>query len=52
MRAHEQGMDLIEVAPNAQPPVCRITDFGKYKYEEEKKEKALPDLKKVLIHIL
>ena len=40
MRAHEQGMDLIEVAPNAQPPVCRITDFGKYKYEEEKKEKA------------
>lgn len=40
MRAHDQGMDLIEVAPNAQPPVCRITDFGKYKYEEEKKEKA------------
>ncbi len=31
------GLDLVEVAPNAQPPVCRIMDFGKYVYEEQKK---------------
>ena len=32
-RAEEQGLDLVEVAPTAKPPVCRIMDFGKYKYE-------------------
>jgi translation initiation factor IF-3 len=32
-------MDLIEISPNAEPPVCRITNYGKYKYELEKKEK-------------
>lgn len=32
-------MDLVEVAPNAKPPVCRIMDFGKYRYEQSKKEK-------------
>jgi translation initiation factor IF-3 len=35
--ALEVGLDLVEVAPNAQPPVCRIMDFGKYVYEEQKK---------------
>src|SRR5579885_1922770 len=35
--ALENGLDLVEVAPNAQPPVCRIMDFGKYVYEEQKK---------------
>lgn len=35
--AQRAGLDLVEVAPNAQPPVCRIMDFGKYKYEMEKK---------------
>ena len=35
--ALEHGLDLVEVAPNAQPPVCRIMDFGKYVYEEQKK---------------
>jgi translation initiation factor IF-3 len=35
--AMEVGLDLVEVAPNAQPPVCRIMDFGKYVYEEQKK---------------
>jgi len=37
--ARERGIDLIEVAPQAQPPVCKIMDYGKYKYEQAKKEK-------------
>jgi translation initiation factor IF-3 len=37
--ARGQGLDLIEVAPQAQPPVCRIIDYGKYKYEQSKKER-------------
>jgi len=37
--ATEIGSDLIEIAPNADPPVCKIMDFGKYKYELAKKEK-------------
>jgi translation initiation factor IF-3 len=36
--AVQVGLDLVEVAPNAQPPVCRIMDFGKYVYEEQKKQ--------------
>ena len=39
MIARERGIDLIEVAPQAQPPVCKIMDYGKYKYEQAKKEK-------------
>ena len=35
--AREGGLDLVEVAPNEQPPVCRIMDFGKYKYQQKKK---------------
>jgi len=38
-RAKESGLDLIEVAPNAVPPVCRIMDYGKFKYEQAKREK-------------
>jgi len=37
--AQESGLDLVEVAPQAKPPVCRIMDFSKYKYEQEKKAK-------------
>ncbi|MCX8010042.1 MAG: translation initiation factor IF-3 [Ignavibacteria bacterium] len=37
--AEERGLDLVEIAPNAKPPVCKIIDFGKYKYEIQKKEK-------------
>src|SRR5207248_3238460 len=33
------GVDLVEVAPNAVPPVCRVVDFGKYRYEQAKKDK-------------
>lgn len=36
--ADEEGLDLVEVAPNASPPVCRIMDYGKYKYQTSKKE--------------
>ncbi|MDX1579565.1 MAG: translation initiation factor IF-3, partial [Gemmatimonadota bacterium] len=35
--AADRGLDLVEVAPNARPPVCRLMDFGKYKYEQAKK---------------
>jgi len=35
----ERGMDLIEIAPQAKPPVCKIIDFGKFKYEQQKREK-------------
>ncbi|RME23062.1 MAG: translation initiation factor IF-3 [Deltaproteobacteria bacterium] len=38
--ARERGLDLIEVAPNARPPVCRLGDYGKIKYEKSKKESA------------
>ncbi len=38
-RAKDAGLDLIEVAPNAVPPVCRIMDYGKFKYEQAKREK-------------
>lgn len=37
--AREKGLDLIEIAPTAQPPVCRIMDYGKHKYEEAKKKR-------------
>jgi translation initiation factor IF-3 len=37
-RAREAGLDLVEVAPNERPPVCRIMDFGKFKYQKKKRE--------------
>ncbi len=36
--AEEAGLDLVEISPNASPPVCKIMDFGKYKYETQKRE--------------
>jgi len=38
-RAEDYGLDLVEVSPNSRPPVCRIMDYGKYKYEASKKDK-------------
>ncbi len=35
--AEERGLDLVEIAPNSRPPVCKIMDFGKFKYEQSKK---------------
>ena len=47
-RAKDQGLDLIEIAPNAKPPVCKIMDMGKYKYDAQKKaNKAKKKQKKV-----
>jgi translation initiation factor IF-3 len=37
--AYEYGLDLVEVSPNANPPVCKILDYGRLKYEEQKKQK-------------
>jgi translation initiation factor IF-3 len=37
--ARQQGVDLVEISPNAVPPVCRLVDFGKFRYEQAKKEK-------------
>ena len=51
--AQEQGLDLVEVNPKAEPPVCKILDFGKYKYEEKKKQaqarrnQAVVDIKEI-----
>ena len=39
-RAQEKGLDLVEVASNAKPPVCKIIDYGKYKYEQKQRAKA------------
>ena len=39
MRAEQDGLDLVEIAPSAEPPVCKIIDFGKYRYQLTKKEK-------------
>jgi len=39
-QAEEAGLDLVEISPNAAPPVCRIMDFGKFQYEESKRKHA------------
>ena len=47
-KAKNEGFDLIEIAPNAKPPVCKIMDIGKYKYDQQKKaSKAKKNQKKV-----
>ena len=46
--ASEVGMDLVEVAPNAEPPVCKIMDLGKYLYEEQKKKKEAKKKQKIV----
>ena len=49
-RAMEQGLDLVEVSPQSVPPVCRIMNFSKFKYDQEKKEKAARKKQRV-IHV-
>ncbi|WDV48221.1 translation initiation factor IF-3 [Clostridiaceae bacterium M8S5] len=46
--ADEKKLDLVKVAPNAKPPVCRIMDYGKYKYEQAKKEKESRKNQKII----
>jgi translation initiation factor IF-3 len=48
--AAEDGLDLVEIAPNSEPPVCRIMDFGKYRFEQAKKAQAAKKKQKV-IHV-
>ncbi len=47
-RAEEAELDLVEVAPNADPPVCKIMDFGKFQYEQAKKERQARKQQKVV----
>jgi len=47
-KAREKNLDLVNVAPNAKPPVCRIMDFGKYKYEQSKREKEAKKKQKTM----
>ncbi len=47
-KAEEVGLDLVEIAPSAVPPVCRIMDYSRYKYEQEKKEKEAHKKQKVV----
>lgn len=46
--AMDQHLDLVEIAPKAKPPVCRIMDFGKYRYEQQKREKEARKKQKVI----
>ena len=46
--AAEKGLDLVEIAPTANPPVCRIMDYGKYRYEQSKREKEAKKNQKVI----
>ncbi|HMK29390.1 MAG TPA: translation initiation factor IF-3 [Terriglobales bacterium] len=46
--AREKNMDLVEVSPTAQPPVCRIMDFGKYLYQQEKREREAKKHQKII----
>ena len=46
--AEEAGVDLVKIAPTANPPVCRIVDYGKFKYEQTRKEKEAKKKQKVI----
>lgn len=46
--ARERGLDLVEVSPNAVPPVCRIQDYGKFLYEKDKSERAARKKQKII----
>lgn len=46
--AEEAGLDLVKIAPTAKPPVCRIVDYGKYKYEQLRKEKEAKKKQKIV----
>ena len=47
--AKEEGLDLIEIAPNAKPPVCKIIDMGKYKYDAQKKANKAKKKQKIVL---
>lgn len=53
--AQEEGLDLVEISPNAEPPVCKILDYGKYRFEQQKKaaearkKQKVVDLKEIMM---
>lgn len=47
-KAEEAGVDLVEISPNAEPPVCRIMDYGKFLYEKSKSSKEQKKKQKVI----
>lgn len=47
--AYEKGLDLVEIDPNSRPPICRIMDFGQFKYDLAKKEKETKAKRKVTV---
>lgn len=47
--ARERSLDLVEISPNAVPPVCKIQDYGKYLYEKDKSERAARKTQKVIV---
>jgi len=49
LMAKEEGLDLIEIAPNAKPPVCKIIDMGKYKYDAQKKANKAKKKQKIVL---
>ncbi len=46
--ARESGVDLVEISPNANPPVCKIIDYGKYRFEQQKREKEAKKKQKIV----
>ena len=46
--ANESGLDLVEISPNADPPVCRLMDYGKFKYQDSKRKHAAKKKQKVI----
>ena len=46
--AEEADVDLVEIAPNAQPPVCRLMDYGKFRYQEQKRQQEIKAKQKVI----
>ena len=46
--AEEAGVDLVKIAPTAKPPVCKIVDYGKFKYEQTRKEKEARKKQKII----
>ena len=46
--AEEAGLDLVKIAPTAKPPVCKIVDYGKYKYEQTRKEKEAKKKQRII----
>ena len=50
--ADEAGLDLVKIAPNAKPPVCKVIDYGKYRYEQARKEKDAKKKQKIVLEAM